>query len=106
MRNYSNPQHDPDFDPKTEVGKRKLGIELNQQIQFVGSVIVIVDMYRKYEYWIQEEIEIAQEFLKPIIGLKPISHERIPSYIQFAADEIISWETATEVPNTNIMTGT
>ena len=63
-RNYSVPRHDPVIDPNTESGKRKLTIELDQQIRPVNCFLVIAGMYADYKYWIQKEVEISQSYSK------------------------------------------
>lgn len=96
-RNYSVPEHDPVVDPNTDVGRRKLTNELDQQIRPVNCFLVIAGMYASYKYWIQKEVEIAQSYGKPVIGLIPWGQERTPSYIQEAADEMIGWNTSSIV---------
>jgi hypothetical protein len=96
-RNYSVPEHDPVVDPNTEVGKRKLTQELDQQIKPVNCFLVIAGMYANYKYWIQKEVEIAQSYGKPIIGLVLWGQERTPIYIQQVADEMVGWNTSSIV---------
>jgi hypothetical protein len=92
-RNCSAPRHNPAIDPNSEVGRRTLIQELDQQIRPANCVIVIAGMYVAHRYWIQKEIEIAQRYGKPIIGVVPRGQERIPSVVQDAAIEIVGWTT-------------
>jgi len=92
-RNYSVPQHDPVIDPDTEVGKRKLTEELRKQIQPVHIVIVLAGMYVNYREWIQKEIDIAQEYKKPIVGIRPWGQQRIPQIIQDISCKLVGWNT-------------
>ena len=92
-RNYSVPEHDPVVDPNTDVGRRKLTSELDDQIRPVNCFLVIAGMYATYKYWIQKEVEIAQSNGKPIIGLIPWGQEKTPVYIQEASDEMVNWNT-------------
>lgn len=92
-RNYSVPQHDPVVDPNTDAGRRKLTTELDQQIRPINCFLVIAGMYASYKYWIQKEVEIAQSYGKPIIGLIPWGQERTPAYIQEIANEMVRWNT-------------
>jgi len=92
-RNYSVPQHDPVIDPDTVVGKRKLIAELRKQIQPVHIVIVLAGMYVNYREWIQKEIEIALNYGKPIVGVKPWGQERVPQIIQEVSCELVGWNT-------------
>jgi len=92
-RNYSDPRHDPVIDPNSDVGRRKLKKELDEQILPVNSVIVISGMYVAYRHWIQTEIDIATRYGKPIIGVRPWGQERIPQAVQAVADEMVGWNT-------------
>lgn len=92
-KNYSVPLHDPVIDPDEEVGKRKLTEELRKQIQPVHIVIVLAGMYVNYREWIQKEIDIALEYGKPILGVRPWGQERIPQIIQEVSCEIVGWNT-------------
>jgi hypothetical protein len=92
-RNYSVPEHDPVIDPETEVGRRRLTTALDNQIRPINCFIVMAGMYANYKYWIQKEVEIAQSYGKPIIGLIPWGQERTPAYIQEIAGEMIGWNT-------------
>jgi hypothetical protein len=96
-RNYSVPEHDPVIDPNTEVGKRKLTSELDQQVRPVNCFLVIAGMYASYKYWIQKEVEIARSYGKPIIGLIPWGQQRTPLYIQEVAAEMVGWNTSSIV---------
>jgi hypothetical protein len=92
-RNYSDPKHDPVIDPNTDVGRRKMKKELDEQIRPVNCVIVISGMYVAYRYWIQTEIDIAIDYKKPIIGVRPWGQERTPQEVQDVADEMVGWNT-------------
>ena len=96
-RNYSVPEHDPVVDPNTEAGKKKLISELDQQIKPVNCFLVMAGMYASYKYWIQEEIDIAQSYEKPIIGLIPWGQKRTPQSIQDVAIEMVGWNTSSIV---------
>lgn len=93
-RNYSVPEHDPVVDPNTDVGRRKLTSELDDQIRPVNCFLVIAGMYATYKYWIQKEVEIAQSYGKPIIGLIPWGQAKTPVYIQEASEEMVGWNTS------------
>lgn len=53
-------------------------------------------MYSAYSEVIPDEIEIANEFGKPFIVVKPRGNERIPS-IAKGAKEIVNWNTESVV---------
>ena len=93
-RNYSVPEHDPAVDPDSEAGRKVLTDALDRQIRQVNCVLVIAGMYdAAYKYWIQMEIELAQRYNKPIIGLIPKGAERTPLVVQKAAKEMVGWTT-------------
>lgn len=92
-RNYSVPKHDPLVDPDTDVGKAKLTALLDKQIKPVNCVLVIAGMYVAHKFWIQKEIELAQSYDKPIIGLIPRGNEVTPLVVRDAAKEMVGWTT-------------
>lgn len=92
-RNYSDPRHDPVIDPNSDVGRRKMKKELDEQIRPVNCVIVISGMYVEYSDWIKTEIEIATRYRKPIIGVMPRGQERTPQEVQRVAEEMVGWNT-------------
>ena len=96
-RNYSVPKHDPVIDPDTEVGKAALIKALDAQIKPVNIVLVMAGMYASYRYWIQKEIEIAQKYDKPIVGLIPWGQVKTPANVQDAALDMINWNTSSIV---------
>ncbi len=91
--NYSVPEHDPLHNKP----KRELIEALRNQIRPTQIVIILAGMYVNYSEWIQEEIDIAQAFEKPIIGVKPWGSERIPLSVQEAAIEMVGWNTSSIV---------
>lgn len=96
-RNYSVPEHDPVINPRTEVGKQKLTQKLDQQIRPINCFLIMAGMYANYRYWLQKEVEIAQSYGKPIIGLIPWGQKRTPVYIQQVAEEMVNWNTSSIV---------
>lgn len=92
-KNYSVPTHDPLINPGTKVGQNRLYELLAAQIRPVQCVLVIAGMYAAHRYWIDKDIAIAQMLNKPIIGVIPWGQERIPQAVQFAAREMIGWNT-------------
>ena len=88
-RNYSVPQHDPLY-ARTN---NDLAREIRQQIAPVNAVLIISGMYVNYRDWIQYEIKVAQDYTKPIIGIKPWGSERIPVQVQECAVAMVGWNT-------------
>ena len=89
FRNYSVPEHDA-LNTKTDTQLREA---LHRQIKPVNAVIVLAGMYVNYRKWIQEEIEIAQYYNKPIIAIRPRGAERMPQELINIADTTVYWNT-------------
>lgn len=92
-RNYSVPKHDPVIDPNTVVGKQKLTALLDNQIRPVNCVLIIASMHGAHREWIQTEIDLAQRYNKPIVGVIPWGQERTPVAVQNASKEMVGWNT-------------
>jgi hypothetical protein len=86
-RNYSVPEHDP-LGTKTD---KELRDALDRQIKPVNCFVIISGMYANHRKWIQEEMDIAKSYNKPIIGVIPQGQERIPVEIQNAAKQMVGW---------------
>lgn len=93
-KNFSVPEHDPVLDPEKKADRKKLTEELAQQIRPTHCVLVIAGMYVHYRDWIQTEIVISQQFGKPVIGVKPWGHERVPQEIQQVSNCVVNWNSA------------
>ena len=70
---------------------------LRNQIRPVNCVLIISGMYAAHRKWIQAEIDIAQSYAKPIVGIRPWGSQRIPTVVQEAAHEMVGWNTSTIV---------
>lgn len=88
-RNYSVPEHDP-LGTKTD---KELHEALDRQIRPVNCFLIVSGMYTNSRKWIQKEMEIAQSYGKPIIGIIPQGQERVPVEVQKAAKEMVGWNT-------------
>ena len=85
--NYSVPEHDPlKFKTKTQ-----LTAKLDEQIRQVHVFIVLGGMYVSHREWIQKEIDIAQSYNKPILGIRPWNSSSIPSAVTLASNKIVGW---------------
>lgn len=92
-RNYSVPEHDPVLDPDDPEDRETLIEALKRQVRPVNCVLILCGMYVAYSFWIQKEIDIAQEYEKPIIGVKPWGQEKVPQAVTDVAKEIVGWNT-------------
>ena len=92
-RNYSVPEHDPAIVNNS----RALHEALMRQVRPVNCVLVVSGMYTNHREWIQAEISYAQSLDKPIIGIRPWGHQRVPVDVQDAAHTMVGWNTASIV---------
>lgn len=87
-KDYSVPKDDPIHHATTKILLRSA---LRRHIAPASCVLVPAGVYCSYSGWIEEEIEMAQEMDKPIIGVRPWGAERISSLVQENADVIVGW---------------
>jgi len=73
--------------------KYELFGELHDQIRPTHVVVVLAGMYVAYSYWIRAEIEIAEEYGKPILGIYPWGSRKAPRAVTEAADKMVGWNT-------------
>lgn len=92
-RNYSVPQHDP-LGTKTDA---QLRYALDRQIARINCFLVIAGMYVNHRKWIQQELEIAEGYGKPVVAVSPLGQQRTPSAVQSVAKEIVGWRAASVV---------
>ena len=91
--NHSVPQHDPLDANNTQALKKAL----RNQMKSTNCVLIISGMYATYRKWIQYEIDLAVEWNKPIVGVKPRGSERIPYAVSSVAKEMVGWSTSSIV---------
>jgi hypothetical protein len=97
FRDYSVPVHNPLVDPNTPSGIKFLTGELERQVKPVNCVLVMAGMYATHSEWIKREIDLANKFNKPIIGIIPWGQQRVPLVVQNAAHDMVNWNTASIV---------
>lgn len=66
---------------------------LRNQIMHANVVLILAGMYVNYSRAIIDEIQIAVEYNKPIIGIVPYGNTNIPMAIRRVADTIVGWRT-------------
>ena len=91
--NYSVPLSHP-IDAKT---KKELKEKIRAKISPCSCIIVLSGMYVDYSEWIDFEMDIAQEYGKPIIGVKPWGQQRVPAKVQEMADVMVGWNSSSIV---------
>jgi len=87
-RNYSVPKDDPIHNARTRTALRAA---LKKKIRHASCVIVPAGVYCTYSNWIEEEIDIALEMGKPIIGIRPRGAERVSSIVRDNAVDTVGW---------------
>jgi hypothetical protein len=93
-KDYSVPKDDPIHRVKTKILLRSA---LRRHIALASCIIIPAGVYCSYSGWIEEEIEMAQEMNKPIIGVRPWGAERISNLVQENADVIVGWNSESVV---------
>lgn len=93
FRNYSVPEHDPIVFTTTG----DLYKQLDEQIKQSSVVLLIAGKYVKYRKWIQEEINLAKKYNKPIIAVRPWGADMLPSEAETKADVIVNWQASSIV---------
>lgn len=86
--NHSVPKNDPVHTNGTD---KQLYEAIDAKVRGCSCVIVLAGMYAAYSKWIDKEIEIAQKYGKPIIGVEPWGAERFPKNVSNVATTIVGW---------------
>ena len=89
LMNYSVPEQDPIMARNA----RQLREALKNHIKPVHAVLIISGMYVNHREWIQYEIDVAQDYRKPIIGIEPRGSQRVPVEVRSAATTMVKWNT-------------
>lgn len=88
-KNYSVSEDDP----LAGGSRKKLAEEIDRQIRLASAVLVISGIYVSYREWIQFEIDLADKYNKPIVGLVPRGNSNIPIAVRNSAWQIVNWST-------------
>lgn len=86
--NHSVPKDDP---VHTNGSDRQLREKIDAKIKGCSCVIILAGVYATYSKWINIEIELAQNYNKPIIAVQPWGAERTSTVVKDAADTIVKW---------------
>jgi hypothetical protein len=66
--------------------------QLEAKIQEADCLLVLAAMYFNHSGWIQSEIEIARDYNKPIIAVRPQGQERMPEALNLiGVSELVGW---------------
>ena len=86
---HSVPKDDPIHTNGTD---KQLLQAITNKILGTHCVIILAGVYASYSKWIQKEIELAQEFDKPIIAVEPWDSEKTSSIVKNNAERIVKWQ--------------
>lgn len=87
--NHSVPKNDPVHTNGTD---KQLKEAIEAKIKGTSCVIILAGVYASYSKWIQKEIEIANDYGKPIIAVEPWDSERTSKIVKNNADKIVKWQ--------------
>lgn len=65
---------------------------IDAQIRGASCVIILAGVYASYSTWINEEIQIAVKYGKPIIAVELWGSERTSAVVKNYADMIVKWQ--------------
>jgi hypothetical protein len=92
-RNYSAPQDRPIAPLGQRLEKKDLISAINNKIRQVNAFLLLSGMYIKHREWIQNEIDFALNYRKPIISIVPWGQERVPREIEVFSSATVRWNT-------------
>lgn len=76
---------------------RELKSKLENRISRCGCFVIPAGMYDVYSDWIAFEIDTAVRYGKPIIGIEPWGHQRIPRIVADNATCMVGWNASSVV---------
>jgi hypothetical protein len=94
FRNFSVPKDDPIHNAPTVA---QLRAAIFNQIARSHVIIIPTGIYASYSRWIQEEINGASEYSKPILAVNPWAQERKSDIVQSAAAKLVGWNSKSVV---------
>mgnify|MGYP003886911905 CR=1 FL=1 len=69
----------------------KLRDGLRRKMHYCHALLVISGMYAGNRTWMQQEIDIAARYRKPIIALRPYGASKVPRAVRDAANATVGW---------------
>ena len=70
---------------------RRIVREIEERIKQSDCLLVLAGMYVHHSGWIHSEIEVAEEYQKPIIAVRPQGQERFPLLLTIKATQEVGW---------------
>jgi hypothetical protein len=93
-RNFSVPWYDPAVDVNTDAGKKFVIDWLEKQIIPCHVVVVLDSVHgvNSARRWVEDEIRIARDLKKPVLGLPAFGAAQASSPLSALVDQILGWE--------------
>lgn len=82
------PKDDPIHNAPTD---RQLRDAIYNQIARSHVIVIPTGMYSTHSKWIRKEIDGANQYRKPILGVNPHGQLRRSTIVQEAAREVVGW---------------
>lgn len=79
--------------PINDALARPTGQEFHDRMALTNIVIVLSGDYCSHIDFMQQEIEIAADLKKPILGIMPWRNQNVPHIVKELATEIVGWNT-------------
>lgn len=78
--------------PHLPLSNRTIVHFLDKRMKEADCAIFLAGVYASNSEWMQSEIEAAQEYGTPIIGVRPLGQQRVSTIVQWAAGEnMVYW---------------
>ncbi|ACH65186.1 nuclease [Aliivibrio fischeri MJ11] len=87
--NHSVPMNDPIHSCGTD---SQLRAAIDAKVKNTSCVLILAGVYSSYSKWIKIEIEIAQQYGKPIIAIEPWASEKTSKIVKDAAHKVVKWQ--------------
>lgn len=89
-RNYSVPWDDP----LLARSSKRLRDALHNQMRLTHVVLTIAGVYASRSDWMMRELELANDFRKPIVAIAPWGSRNTSVACRSAATTMVNWSTA------------
>lgn len=86
---HSVPINDPIHTNGTE---KQLKDAIEAKIKGTSCVLILAGVYSTYSKWINKEIDIANDYGKPIVAIEPWASKRASLIVKNNADIIVKWQ--------------
>lgn len=86
---HSVPKNDPIHTNGTQ---KQLREAIDSRMRGASCILVLAGVYSTYSKWINEEINIAKSYGKPIIAIEPWASEKTSSVVKNNADKTVKWQ--------------